>query len=399
MKKLINLFSKTNLPYLILFSALFISITGSFFSIYGLGKLFGGHQVGATILAFAFEFGNIITASSLKIYWKFLSPYLKWPFVGVVVVLTTLTSMGIYGYLSDGYQKTALKDEVVTKRSNLVKTKKEIFVQRLDENKKEIGTINSNLQELSKGYNQNTQTQQVIKGQVVTNVIVGNKKGLEQQMNILNLRKSKLDSLNTNFLDSIQRLEFQIIEIENGNEVASELGPLKYLSNLTGKPMNIIVNWLILMIVIVFQPLALMLILTSMFAFKNNHYVTRKSKPKKPQISPTNNDPDVVNTDIPVEEKITPKRKYNRKTKSNQNDVPIEELPIENEIDLPLPNAEIEVPETVKQNPKPRKGKRRIIDTNLTPDIATHIAETLQQKKQKMSPSQIKISPHQDLEK
>jgi len=46
---------KKYFPHLILFSALFISITGSFFSIYGLGKLFGGHQIGATILAFAFE--------------------------------------------------------------------------------------------------------------------------------------------------------------------------------------------------------------------------------------------------------------------------------------------------------------------------------------------------------
>lgn len=396
MKKYLN---KESLPYLILATALLISIIGSSFSIYGLGKLFGGHQFGATVLAFAFEFGNIITASSLKIYWKFLNSVLKYALVVVVIILTTLTSMGIYGFLSDGYQKTALKDEVITKKSNLIKVRKESFNERLDQNKKEIESINFNLQELSKGYNQNTQTQQIIKGQVVTNVIVGNKKGLEHQMNILNSRKSILDSLNSAFLDSIQRLEFQIIEVENNNEVASELGPLKYLSSLTNQPMNKIVNILILAISIVFQPLALMLILTSMFAFKNNHYLTRKSKPKKPQISPTNDDLGVVNTDTHNEEKVKPKRKYSRKPKSNQNDIPIEELPIENEINVSIPDAEIEVPEAVKQNSKPRKGKRRIIDTNLTPDIATHIAETLQQKKQKMSPSQIKISPHQDLEK
>jgi hypothetical protein len=267
---------KQRFPYLVLISALLISCTGSFFSIYGLGKLFGGHQTGATIIAFAFEFGNVITATALKLYWNYLSSLLKYSLVVVVFVLTILTSMGIYGYLSDGYQKTAMKDEVVTKMTNLVKVKKETFENRLSDNKKELESINNSLQELSKGFNQNTQTQQVVKGQVVTNVIVGSKKGLESQMNTLNARKYKLDSLNTTYLDSIQSLELSIIEIENNNEAASELGPLKFLSDLSGTPMNKIVNWLILVIVIIFQPLAIMLLITSMFAFENNNKILIK---------------------------------------------------------------------------------------------------------------------------
>lgn len=401
MKKLneifLNIFNLKNLPFLILISALTISITGSFFSIYGLGKLFGGHQVGATILAFAFEFGNIVTAASLKFYWKHLPQTLKYPLVIVVVVLTILTSMGIYGYLADGFEKTRLKDEVISKRSNLVKIKKDNFGLRLEENKKEIQTINLSLQELSKGYNQNTQTQQVIKGQVITNVIVGNKKGLESQMNQLNHRKVKLDSLNSTYLDSIQRLELQIIEIENGNETNSELGPLKYLANLTGYPMVKIVNWLILLIVIVFQPLALMLIITSMFAFKNNHYLTRTgNRVKSNKNVPTNNVPE-EEVQIPQPEiKVKQKRNYKRKT---TNESTTNELPQNDEVENEVQVQEIPEPETertIEENPKPRKGKRRVVDTNLTPDIATHIAESL--KRNKLSPSQIKISPHQSTE-
>lgn len=370
-EKLSNFFNLKHLPLVILISALIISCTGSFFSIYGLGKLFGGHQIGATILAFAFEFGNIITAASLKFYWKHLPQILKYPLIVIVVVLTILTSMGIYGYLADGFEKTRLKDEIVTKRSNLVSLKKDNFVKRLDDNKNEISTINLSLTELSKGYNQNTQTQQVIKGQVVTNVIVGNKKGIETQMNQLTQRKVKLDSLNLTYLDSIQRLELQIIEIENSNETNSELGPLKYLSNLTGVSIVKIVNWLILLIVIVFQPLALMLIITSMFAFKNNHYLTRNpTKAKKPQISPTLEDnPNPV---VEPKEEIKVKPKQNKPPTNEKEDTPI------------IPNVET--------NPKPRK-KRRVVDNDLTPDIAQHIAESL--RKNKLSASQIKISPHQ----
>ena len=388
---------KKYFPHLILFSALFISITGSFFSIYGLGKLFGGHQVGATILAFAFEFGNIITATALKFYWNHLPRILKFPLILIVVTLTILTSMGIYGYLSDGYQKTALKDEIVSKRSNLVKLKKDNFTQRLTDNKNEINQINLSLSEFSKGYNQNTQTQQVIKGQVVTNVIVGNKKGLESQMNQLNSRKVKLDSLNLSYLDSIQRLELQIIEIENSNETNSELGPLKYLAGLTGKPMNQIVNWLILLIVIVFQPLALMLILTSMFAFKSNHYLTRTSKrkrgteptlkfkvlwndlkdkfiPKKPNVpveSPTTPEISLVSDDLQeVNPTPTKKRKYVRKPKTAlKNDPP--------EIEGIEPDEKVQPVE--KENGE--SGKRRVVDNQLTPDIADHISKSLGNKK------------------
>lgn len=388
---------KKYFPHLILFSALFISITGSFFSIYGLGKLFGGHQVGATILAFAFEFGNIITAAALKFYWNHLPKILKFPLILVVITLTILTSMGIYGYLSDGYQKTALKDEIVSKRSNLVKMKKDNFTQRLDDNKNEINQINLSLSEFSKGYNQNTQTQQVVKGQVVTNVIVGNKKGLESQMNLLNSRKVKLDSLNLNYLDSIQRLELQIIELENSNETNSELGPLKYLSSLTGTPMNKIVNYLILIIVMVFQPLALMLILTSMFAFKNNHYLTRTSKkkratdttldfkvlwnnlkskfiPTKPIVSPespTTPEISILSDDLPQPDPTpTKKRKYVRKAKNTlKNDPPkIEET-----------ESDEKVPPVEKSNRE--SGKRRVVDNQLTPDIADHISKSLGNKK------------------
>lgn len=375
---------KKSFPFLILISALFISVTGSVFSIYGLGKLFGGHQLGATILAFAFEFGNIVTAASLKLYWKYLPIVLKFPLILIVIVLTILTSMGIYGYLSDGYQKTALKDEIVTKRSNLVKIKKQNFETRVDDNKKELTSISNNLEELSKSYNQNSQTQKMVNGQLVTNVFVSSKKGLDQQMNLLNNRKIKLDSINSIYLDSIQKLELQIIEIENSNEVQSELGPLKYLSNLTGQPMNKIVNWLILLIVIVFQPLALLLIVTSMFAFKNNHYVTRGSRHKnnafpdlkgwfKKPVNPIN-----INSQSESEETFVPeitnepKKKRNRKSTvkvetSNPN------VPSESE-EEPTPKTETEVEE-------PKKRKRKVINSQLTPELVEHITKTLSDKK------------------
>ena len=74
---------------------------------------------------------------------------------------------------------------------------------------------------------------------------------------------AKLDVVN----DSIFALETQILEAKVNSEAASELGPLKYLSELTGIEMNRIINWLLLIIIFVFDPLAIALVIAANFAF------------------------------------------------------------------------------------------------------------------------------------
>lgn len=397
---------KKYFPYLIFASALLISITGSFFSIYGLGKLFGGHQVGATIIAFAFELGNIITAASLKYYWKFLPNILKIPLIIIVFILTIITSMGLYGYLSDGYQKTAMKDEIVSRKSNLVKMKKDNFEIRISDFKNELVSINNSIAKLTEGLNTNSQTQQIVKGQLITNVQVTSKKGIEQQLNISNERKLVLNSKIESLQDSVQRLELQMIELEANNENSSELGPLKYLAQLTNYPMNKIVNWLILLIVIVFQPLALMLILTSMFAFKNNHYLSRNSKKKSVKV-PTESIKDKFISFIEkIKDKTLNKQPIindvtlNQKPKRVRKKKEVIVIPTEEIVTIPVePISEAIVPKKIRKKREPKRSeeiepvseivpepeevpkKRKVVDTNLTADLADHIAKSLPIKK------------------
>ena len=61
--------------------------------------------------------------------------------------------------------------------------------------------------------------------------------------------------------DSITKLELQVLDIESNNEVAAEIGPLRYMAELTEKPMNVIVNWFTLLIVFVFDPLAIAMVI------------------------------------------------------------------------------------------------------------------------------------------
>jgi hypothetical protein len=74
----------------------------------------------------------------------------------------------------------------------------------------------------------------------------------------------KLDAVN----DSIFKLETKILEVKTNSTASSELGPLKYLSGLTGYPMDKIINWFLLIIIFVFDPLAIALVIAANFAFK-----------------------------------------------------------------------------------------------------------------------------------
>ncbi len=74
--------------------------------------------------------------------------------------------------------------------------------------------------------------------------------------------------------DSLQKFQLQVLGLDNNNEVAGELGPLQYLSNLTGTSMDKIINWLLLIIIFVFDPLAISLVVAANFAFD-------KAYPKK----------------------------------------------------------------------------------------------------------------------
>ena len=86
-------------------------------------------------------------------------------------------------------------------------------------------------------------------------------------------------------MDSINKTDIALINKEVSNEAESELGPLKYLAETTGKPMNEVVNWFLLLIIFVFDPLAIALVVASNMAFsqlkKPEETIIVEDKPTK----------------------------------------------------------------------------------------------------------------------
>ena len=93
-------------PFLIAFSALSVSASAAFYSVYGLSKLFAGAQFQVIIMAGSLEFAKLVTASLLYQYWDSINKTLRTYLTIATIILVLITSMGIYGFLSAAYQDT-----------------------------------------------------------------------------------------------------------------------------------------------------------------------------------------------------------------------------------------------------------------------------------------------------
>ncbi len=96
-------------PLIITFSALSVSASAAFYSISGLSKLFAGAAFAVIVMAASLEVAKLVIASLLYQYRKLLPLFLKAYLSIACFVLILITSMGIYGFLSAAYQKTASK--------------------------------------------------------------------------------------------------------------------------------------------------------------------------------------------------------------------------------------------------------------------------------------------------
>ena len=247
-------------PFLIALSALSISASAAFYSVTGLSMLFAGASTAVLIMASSLEIAKLVIASLLYQYWSTLNKILKIYLTVATVILMLLTSAGIYGYLSAAYQDTATKSTIVDQKIAALETKKKLYEQTRDNILKEKQSLNELKGNLSKG----STTQYTDKK---GNLVVKSNNASFKQMESANKSDEKLSSKLDVTNDSIFSLENKILEVKTTSEASNELGPLKYISGLTGKPMDEIINWFLFVIIFVFDPLAISLVIAANFAF------------------------------------------------------------------------------------------------------------------------------------
>ena len=268
MKKLITVLSKGTLPFIIAISALSVSASAAFYSVSGLSKLFAGATFEVIIMAGSLEVAKLVTASLLYQYWDTINKTLRAYLSIATIILVLITSMGIYGFLSAAYQETYQKLSINENRIEFLDQKREFYQQDVTRYDDELARISGNISTLSNARATSIQVRDTTSSTGVRNTISTAELRLAQnRIEVEEQNRNDVQARREIAADSLQKYQLEILDLENNTEIAGELGPLQYLSGLTGTPMDKIINWLLLVIIFVFDPLAISLVVAANFAF------------------------------------------------------------------------------------------------------------------------------------
>ena len=262
--------------FLVGFTALLVAGSAAYFSVIGIATLFSGHFLQVAIMAGSLELGKLVTTSFLYRYWKKIVWFLKLYMIGAVLVLMAITSMGIYGYLSSGYQVNAGKTELIDNKVALIEQQKSNIKLEIEQINQRVTTLNearksqeARLPQMSRAaakpvYEDMARAAEEIKG-----------------------LQTRVQQLQTTVFDK----DNELITLNSEGNAVHDIGTFKFVAESLNLPLDTIVKIFIICIVIVFDPLAVALVLA--YNIIKGGSVLKENKVK---VSKTNTD--IIETEV-----------------------------------------------------------------------------------------------------
>ena len=255
-------------PFIIAFTALSVSASAAFYSVSGLSKLFAGASFEVIIMAGSLEVAKLVIASLLYQYWDVINKGLRVYLTVAAFILVLITSMGIYGFLSSAYQDTYRQLTIKNNQTSFLTQKKDFYNKDVIRYDQELERISNNISTLSNAKVSNIQVRDTSVSSGFRQTISTTELRLSQKrIEVEEENRQKVQAKREVAADSLQKYQIEILTLENNTDVAGELGPLEYLSKLTNTSMDRIINYLLLVIIFVFDPLAISLVIAANFAF------------------------------------------------------------------------------------------------------------------------------------
>ena len=260
------------LALLTLLTALAISAVAAYYSIIGLIAIFSAAAIPIAVMGVVLETGKLVTASWLYQNWKRVPKLLKTYLISAVLVLMFITSMGIFGFLSKAHIEQTTVNSDNTLQIELIDSK----IQR---ERDAIKRAENTLLQLDSALEKYVELGAVTKG-------LNARKEQETERNELN---ATIDESTTTIAELTQKkseLNADRIAIE------AEVGPIKYIAELiygesSSGVLEDAVRGVILVIVFVFDPLAVLLLVAANMSLKEEQTkrrrrrTIRKSREKK----------------------------------------------------------------------------------------------------------------------
>jgi hypothetical protein len=231
---------------LVAFTALLIAGSAAFFSVIGIATLFSGHYVQVLIMAGSLELGKIVGTSYLYRYWHKTAWFLKTYLAIAIITLMGITSLGIYGYLSSGYQINRGKTELIDNKRMLVEEQKENLQKEITQNNDRINTLNE--------ARRSQEARLPSMSRLAARPVYEDMERAAEEIKSLTLRSQELQA-------TLFEKDNELIEMKGEIYELHDIGTFKFVAESLGLPLDTVVKFFILIIVLVFDPLAIALIL------------------------------------------------------------------------------------------------------------------------------------------
>lgn len=206
-------------------AALSLTVTGAFFSIFGLAQLFAGAAQYVIVMAGVLEFSKIVSAGFLYRYWGHVSRPLRVYLVGAVTTLVCITSVGIFGFLSNAYQKSSFALRTQNIKLAAMQAEDARVNKQIDEIRAFIESIPRNR--------------------------------ISRKLEFQQYYQPKIEALKQKSEEIQTRMSTARMEILN---TQTKVGPIVYTAEALGVDVDTVVKYLIFVFVTVFDPLAVCLV-------------------------------------------------------------------------------------------------------------------------------------------
>jgi len=253
-----------NINHLVLVMGLLLTAVGGYFSIIGLATIFAGAYWSVVVMASALELSKIVAASWIYRCWSIAPILIRTYMVSAVTVLVLITSMGIFGYLSKAHV-----DQTIMQGGN-----NEIRIESLQ---RRIDRQNSIIDDST-----------IVLGQLDEAVSILQEydriRGPEGAIAVRQSQSEERATLNktiSDAYDTIEELTEEILPLRRQSiELEAEIGPLKYIAELiygtdsASDYFDNAVRWIIILLVCVFDPLAIVMILAGNVGLNQRQKIT-----------------------------------------------------------------------------------------------------------------------------
>lgn len=294
--------------HLIWLSAVVIAVCAALFSVTGIATLFAGSFITVAIMASAMELGKLVAASYLYRYWLLTPKALKAYLMTGVVVLMLITSLGIYAYLTAAYAKVAANPARILNEISFMDTRQQSLNSSIERYQRDMQSIDDRrirvegrLDSTLVGSTNLNQRSAWASSQAQLNDLDNQRKNLETQLESAVTERDSLESQ----------------KAQNRAELNqdSKIGTFVYVAEMLGIGLDDVVKYFTLIIVFVFDPLAVSLILAyNIIAMKERGF-TGKAKNYK-----IYEEEDSLPEPEPVEASKEEKPKRSRKKKKKKSD-------------------------------------------------------------------------------